>query len=499
MAPGSPYRAWSADVSGDPRPATGLELRDAIARGESAVRASLETAIRDLDAADRATGALCERFFDEALVEAEAADRRLAAGAPVRPLEGIPFTAKAVIATRTGRTHAGSRILEHHRATEDATAVARLRACGAILVGKTHCDEFAMGSSTENSALGIVRNPWDPTRVPGGSSGGAAALAGAVRGCVHLGSDTGGSIRQPAAYCGATGMKPTYGTVSRSGLVAFASSLDQIGPLARDARDVAAFLAAMSGRDPLDATTRAVVPADLLEAPSPRRIGVPREYLGAAIEPETRAAVEAAIETLRADGAVVVEVELPTTPHANACYQVLSTAEASSNLARYDGVHIGRRAADPEGLADLYSRSRADGFGPEVRRRILLGTFVLSAAAQEAYYRRALRVRRRIADDFARAFAAAEVLIAPTSPFPAFRLGERVTDPLALYACDILTVGANLAGIPAISLPGGRSAAGLPLGVQFLGPWGGDGAVLAVARRFQQLTDHHRALPEAFA
>jgi len=481
------------------RPETALALRDAIARGERSVRESVLSAIADLEGADRVTGALSDRFFAEALAEAEAADRRLAAGERARPLEGIPFTAKGNIATRLGRTHAGSRMLAEHRAPEDATAVTRLRAAGAILAGKTHCDEFAMGSSTENSALGIVRNPWDPERVPGGSSGGAAALAGAVRGCVHLGSDTGGSIRQPAAYCGATGMKPTYGTVSRSGLVAFASSLDQIGPLARDARDAAAFLAVMSGRDPLDATTRAVAPAEILEAPPPRRIGVPRDYLGAAIEPETRAAVLAAIEALRADGAAVTEVDLPTTPYANACYQVVSTAEASSNLARYDGVHIGRRASSPAGLADLYARSRAEGFGAEVRRRILLGTFVLSAAAQEAYYRRALRVRRRIADDFARAFAAVDLLVAPTSPFPAFRLGERVTDPLALYACDILTVGANLAGIPAISLPGGRSRAGLPLGLQILGPWGGDGAVLALARRFQELTGHHRELPEAFA
>ncbi len=474
---------------------TALECRDAIARGEVTVHQAVERVIQSIEIADRLSDALTDRFFEAALEVARTADQRLAAGGPPRSLEGISFTAKANIATTEGRTNAGSRIIESHRAAEDATVIARLRSAGAILVGKTNCDEFAMGSSTENSAFGPVRNPWDPTRVPGGSSGGAAALAAMVEGCVHLGSDTGGSIRQPASFCGVTGMKPTYGTVSRSGLVAFGSSLDQIGPLARDARDAGAVLAAMAGPDPLDATTRPERPDDFTTAATPRRIGVPRDYLTDAIEPSTRSAVEAAIEVFRADGASVEEVSLPMTPYANACYQVVSTAEASTNLSRFDGVHVGRRADDPTDLLDLYTRSRGEGFGAEVRRRILLGTFVLSSGFQEAYYRRALRVRRRIADDFAEAFSRVDVLVAPTSPFPAFPIGERVTDPLALYACDILTVGANLAGIPAISIPGGLSPEGLPIGVQILGPWGGDGAVLALARRFQELTSHHTALP----
>ena len=324
-----------------------------------------------------------------------------------------------------------------------------------------------------------------------GRRGGASVLAAAVGGSVHLGSDTGGSIRQPAAYCGVTGVKPTYGTVSRSGLVAFGSSLDQIGPIARDAKDASAFLEVMAGPDPRDGTTRTELNGDFLAGEIPRRIGIPRDYFPEAIEPETRAAVEAAIEVLRADGAKIVELDLPMTAHANACYQVVSTAEASANLSRYDGVHIGTRCDHPADLGDLLARSRAEGFGAEVRRRILLGTFVLSSGHQEAFYRRALRVRRRIADDFSRAFAEVDALVAPVSPIPAFKIGERVTDPLALYACDILTVGANLAAIPAASVPGGFTAAGLPIGVQILGPWGGDAAVLALARHFQTLTSHH--------
>jgi len=468
-----------------------LALREAIVSGDASAREACQRVISRLESIDRITDAMSDQFFEQGLSQAEEVDRRLAAGEQPRLLEGIPFTAKANIATLPGVTHAGSRMIERHRAPLEATAVRRLINAGAILVGKTHCDEFAMGSSCENSAFGPVRNPWNLAHVPGGSSGGAAALAGAVGGSVHLGSDTGGSIRQPAAYCGATGMKPTYGTVSRSGLVAFGSSLDQIGPLGRDARDVAAFLEVMAGPDRLDGTTRSDKPANLRDADIPRRVGIPKEYFPEAIEPETRAALETAIEILREDGVEIIEVELPSTEHANACYQVVSTAEASANLARYDGVHLGHRTSDPTDLGELHARSRSEGFGAEVRRRILLGTFVLSSGYQEAYYRRALRVRRKIADDFARAFDRVDVLIAPTSPIPAFRIGERVTDPLALYACDILTVGANLAGVPAVSIQGGRTSEGLPIGVQLLGPIGGDGMVLAMARRFQELTEHH--------
>lgn len=473
---------------------TALELRSAILSGETTAHAACSAVLTRLEAIGRATGAVSEVFPTSALATAEKIDARLRSGESARPLEGIPFTAKVNIATLEGVTHAGSRFLAEHRAVEEATAVRRLRDAGAILIGKTHCDEFAMGSSNENSAFGVVRNPWQLDHVPGGSSGGAASVAAALGGSVHLGSDTGGSIRQPAAYCGVTGMKPTFGTVSRSGLVAFGSSLDQIGPLARDAKDASAFLAVMAGPDPRDGTTRTEINDDFLEAAVPRRIGIPRDYFPDAIEPETRAAVEAAIEVLRADGATLVEVDLPMTAHANACYQVVSTAEASTNLSRYDGVHVGARCDDPADLEDLLARSRAAGFGAEVRRRILLGTFVLSAGYQEAFYRRALRVRRKIANDFARVFGEVEALIAPVSPIPAFKIGERVTDPLALYACDILTVGANLAAIPAASVPGGLTSAGLPIGVQFLGPWGGDGGVLALARHYQTLSSHHQPL-----
>jgi aspartyl-tRNA(Asn)/glutamyl-tRNA(Gln) amidotransferase subunit B len=480
-------------MSGEHWRKTALEVHEEIVTGSATAREVCDAILERLRVVDEHTAALAAIFVDSARAAADAVDARRASGAPPRALEGIPFTAKVNIATTEGPTHAGSRFLEGHLAVEDATAVARLKAAGAILVGKTHCDEFAMGSSNENSAYGGVRNPWDPSRVPGGSSGGAAAVAAAVGGSVHLGSDTGGSIRQPAAYCGVTGIKPTYGTVSRRGLVAFGSSLDQIGPIARDARDAARFLEVMAGADTLDGTTRALAP-EAWQQERPRRIGVPREFFADGIEASTRERVEAAIEALREDGAEVVEVELPLTRYANACYQIIATAEASTNLSRFDGVHVGRRCDAPTDLSDLHERSRSEGFGAEVRRRIILGTFVLSAGHQEAYYRRAMRVRRRIADDFAAAFQRCDVLIGPVSPVPAFRIGERVTDPLALYACDILTVGVNLAGIPALSVPGGSTPEGLPVGVQILGPPGGDATVLAAARRFQELTDHHRPL-----
>ena len=468
--------------------ATSLQYRHALLAGDFSAVEGIGAYLERLKAIDGQLSALTEVFEEQALAVAVECDRRLAGPEAARPLEGIPFTAKSNIATFEGITDASSAILAGYRAPEDATAVARLRRAGAILVGKTRCDEFAMGSSCETSIHGPTVNPWDHQRVPGGSSGGAAALAGAHGWGFHLGSDTGGSIRQPAALCGATGHKPTYGRVSRWGLIAFGSSLDQIGPLCRDARDAAAVLAQMEGVDPLDSTSH--------DPPSTagkktRVIGVPKECFPEALSPTVEARVREAIDSLEGMGLEIREVSLPHTAVANACYYVIATAEASSNLARYDGIHIGRRK-ESDHLQSIYEESRAKGFGAEVRRRILLGTFVLSAGYQDAYYRRALAVRDRIREDFDRAFEEVDALAYPVTPDTAFRVGEHITDPLALYACDILTVSVNLAGVPGVSVPCGLDPQGLPVGLQLVGPRGGDRELLALARQFQEGTEHHQ-------
>ncbi|MFQ5654556.1 MAG: Asp-tRNA(Asn)/Glu-tRNA(Gln) amidotransferase subunit GatA [Planctomycetota bacterium] len=481
------------------RNASALEYRARLLAGDFTAEEGIGRWFELLRALGEPLGAPLETFEEGALAAAADVDRRLAEGEAARPLEGIPFTAKGNICTSEGVTSAASRILEGFRSPRDATAVARLRAAGAILTGKTNLDEFGMGSSCENSALQITRNPWDRARVPGGSSGGAAALAGCLGWGFHIGSDTGGSIRQPAAFCGVTGMKPSYGLVSRSGLLAFGSSLDQIGPLGRTAADAAAVLAEMAGEDPLDSTTRPGRPRELLDGEPPRRVGIPREYFEGGIAPEVVARVRDAIAVLEREGIAVEEISLPHTAYANACYQVISTAEASSNLARYDGVHHGVRHGGDGELVDLYAESRGRGFGAEVRRRILLGTFVLSAGYYDAYFKLALRVRRRIREDFEQAFRVVGALLCPTSPVAPFPIGEKVTDPLALYACDVLTVSANLAGIPAISVPCGLTGERLPVGLQLLGPAGEDGALLALSRLYQERTDHHRRLPEGVA
>ncbi len=480
--------------------ASAAEYRRGIVERRYSARDGTERFLRALARVDSKTHALLEVLPEDALRHAEAVDAYLARGSPPRALEGVLFTAKSLIATCAGTTNAGSRILEGYRSPYDATAVRRLLDAGAILVGKTNLDEFGMGSSTENSAFHPTRNPWDLERVPGGSSGGAAALAGSLGWSFHLGTDTGGSIRQPAALCSASGMKPTYGLVSRYGLLAFGSSLDQIGPLARSAEDVMLALDAMAGEDPLDATSRPGRPHLSASGARARRIGIPREYFGAGIDAGVARRVEEAIEILAADGVERREVSLPHTRYANACYQVVATAEASSNLARYDGIHYGVRHAGSTGDAtSVYRTSRGRGFGAEVQRRILLGTFVLSAGYYDAYYKRALQVRRLLRRDFERAFDQVDLLVCPTSPIPPFRIGEKVTDPLALYACDILTVPASLAGMPGISIPCGLDAAGLPVGLQIIGPLGGDATVLRLARRFQELTDHHVRVPEGIA
>ncbi len=393
---------------------------------------------------------------------------------------------KDVILTRGVRSTAGSKILQHFYPPYDATAVARLETAGAVVLGKTNCDEFAMGSSNENSAYGPVRNPRNLERVPGGSSGGSAAAVAAGIAVAALGSDTGGSIRQPASFCGVVGLMPTYGRVSRYGLIAFASSLDHIGPLTRTVEDAARVLAVIAGRDPLDATSAdAPVPdyiADLQKPVRGLRLGVAREYFGEGLDAEVRAAVEAGIQKLVAAGCEIVRISLPHTEYAIPTYYVVATAEASSNLARYDGARYGFRAREGRSLSEMYRRSREQGFGAEVKRRILLGTYALSAGYYDAYYLKAQKVRTLLTRDFEQAFERVDAVVAPTSPTPAFKLGEKADDPLAMYLADIYTVTADLAGVPAISVPCGTSKSGLPIGLQVIGRHFDESTILRLAR-----------------
>jgi aspartyl-tRNA(Asn)/glutamyl-tRNA(Gln) amidotransferase subunit A len=464
-----------------------------------------EVAGHFLDRIDRLDGPLHAFLHvdrEGALAAARAVDARLARGEPARLLEGVPVAVKDNIHVAGLPTTCASRILGGFRAPRDATVVERLRAAGAVPLGKTNMDEFAMGSSTENSAFGPTRNPWDASRVPGGSSGGSAAAVAAGLAPLALGSDTGGSIRQPASLCGVVGLKPTYGRVSRSGLVAFGSSLDQVGPLARTVADAAAALAALAGRDPLDATSLSVdPPAPEASAVSVAglRVGVVREHLESpALEPGVRAAVERGLEALRAAGAEVREVSLPHAGDGIAAYYVVAPCEASSNLARYDGVRYGLRSSE-EDLASLYEETRDRGFGTEVKRRILLGTFALSAGYADAYYHRALRVRRLIANDFAKAFREVDAVAGPTSPTTAFPLGAKSGDPLAMYLCDVFSVPANLAGIPAVSVPCGRDGAGLPVGFQVQAPVLREDVALRVAAAVEAASGERDLAPGGFA
>jgi aspartyl-tRNA(Asn)/glutamyl-tRNA(Gln) amidotransferase subunit A len=414
------------------------------------------------------------------------------------PLAGIPVALKDNICTRGWPTTCGSRILEGFRPPYDATVVTRLRRAGAIILGKANCDEFAMGSSTENSAYGPSRNPWDETRVPGGTSGGSTAAVAAGEATLALGSDTGGSIRQPAAFCGVVGMKPTYGRVSRYGLVAFASSLDQIGPIARSVQDAAVLLQAIAGWDPADSTSADVeVPpyADRLPAHlRGMRLGIVKEFLAEGLDAGTADAVRQAIETCRGLGAVCEEVSLPHASHALPAYYIIAPAEASSNLARYAGVHYGHRTAAATDLVTMYSRTRREGFGAEVKRRIMLGTYALSAGYYDAFYLRALRVRTLIRRDFDAAFERFDALLGPVTPTPAFRLGEKVDDPLQMYLSDVYTVPVNLAGLPGISVPCGF-VGGLPVGLQVIGRAFDEQTVLNVAHAFEQATAFHSTRP----
>ncbi|HXZ13749.1 MAG TPA: Asp-tRNA(Asn)/Glu-tRNA(Gln) amidotransferase subunit GatA [Candidatus Sulfotelmatobacter sp.] len=426
---------------------------------------------------------------ERAYAQADRIDAALARGESLPPLAGVPIAVKDVISTRGVRTTCGSKTLENYIPPYDATAVERLENAGAVVLGKTNCDEFAMGSSTENSAYGPVRNPIALDRVPGGSSGGSAAAVAAGLAVASLGTDTGGSIRQPGACCGITGMMPTYGRVSRYGLIAFASSLDRIGPFAANVADAASVMSVIAGHDPNDSTSAAVpVPAygDELDKPiAGLRIGVPVDYFGDGLDPEVKEKVEAGIALLERLGCRRIPLQMPHTDYAIATYYIVATAEASSNLARYDGVRYGPRVEGAT-LIEMYRKTRERGFGPEVKRRIMLGTYALSAGYYDAYYLRAQKVRSLIARDFADAFQKADAIITPTAPTPAFRLGEKTSDPLQMYLADIYTVTGSLAGVPGISVPCGKTKAGLPVGMQIFGPHFSEGRVLQLANAFEK-------------
>ncbi len=430
---------------------------------------------------------------ERALTAAARIDAMADHGEPLPPLAGVPIAIKDVMVTRGVRTTAGSKVLGNYIPPYDCTAVARLESAGAVVLGKTSCDEFAMGSSNENSAFGPVHNPRDRSRVPGGSSGGSAAVVAAGTAVAALGSDTGGSIRQPASFCGVVGLMPTYGRVPRYGLIAFASALDHSGPLTKTVKDAAILLGIIAGRDPLDSTSADVsVPDYAAEIGKPvkgLRLGVPKEYFGEGLDAEVRTSVEAAIQKLAEAGCEVVPVSLPHTEYAIPTYYLVATAEASANLARYDGVRYGYRAADAKSLSDMYRRTRDHGFGVEVKRRIMLGTYALSAGYYDAYYLKAQRVRTLLTRDFEQAFERVDAIITPTSPTPAFKLGERTDDPLAMYLADIYTVTADLVGVPGISVPCGQSREGLPIGLQILGKHFDEPTVLRLAHAYE----HERA------
>jgi aspartyl-tRNA(Asn)/glutamyl-tRNA(Gln) amidotransferase subunit A len=478
------------------------ELRRRVAAREVSSEEVARAHLDRVAAADGGIDAFLAVAADRALESARALDARLARGEAAPPLAGVPAAVKDVLHVEGLSTTCGSRMLEGYRPPFTATAVERLEAAGAIVLGKTNMDEFAMGSSTENSAYKPTRNPWDPARVPGGSSGGSAAAVAARMAPVALGTDTGGSIRQPAAFCGVVGLKPTYGRVSRYGLVAFGSSLDQVGPLARSIEDAALVAATLFGRDPRDATSVDRPVGDLAGAVARDarglRVGVPRAFLEHGVEAGTLARFEEALAVLASAGVRVVDVDLPHLRHAVATYYLVATAEASSNLARFDGVRFGRRRGGDGDLRSLYGHTRDDGFGPEVKRRIILGTFALSSGYYDAYYLRAQKVRALIRRDFERAFEACDAVATPTTPSPAFRLGEKTSDPLQMYLEDVFTVPANLAGLPAVSVPCGL-AGGLPVGLQLLGRPFDEESLLQAAAAYQRLTRHHELAPPTVA
>jgi aspartyl-tRNA(Asn)/glutamyl-tRNA(Gln) amidotransferase subunit A len=464
--------------------------RSAIQQRTTTAKALAETFYAEIEKDDPQIGAYLTLSKDRAFAKAAEIDALAEKGEPLPPLGGVPVGIKDVMVTRGVRTTAGSKILGNYIPPYDCTAVARLEAAGAVVLGKLNCDEFAMGSSTENSAWHPVHNPRDLSRVPGGSSGGSAAAVAADMAVATLGSDTGGSIRQPASFCGVVGLMPTYGRVSRYGLIAFASSLDHIGPLTKTVRDAAIVLRTVAGRDPMDATSAEVlVPDYVAELEKPVRglkLGVPKEYFGAGLDPDVKNSVEAAIQKLAELGCEIVPVSLPHTKYAIPTYYIVATAEASSNLARFDGVRYGYRASDARTLSETYRRSRDHGFGAEVKRRIMLGTYALSAGYYDAYYLKAQKVRTLLVRDFEEAFKKVDAIVTPTSPTAAFKLGEKVDDPLAMYLADIFTVTADLAGIPGISVPCGETKENLPIGLQILGKHFDEATILRVAHAYEQ-------------
>jgi aspartyl-tRNA(Asn)/glutamyl-tRNA(Gln) amidotransferase subunit A len=455
-------------------------------------------ALERIDATNATLNAFNAVDGERALARAGEIDRQRAAGETLGPLAGVPVAVKDNMCRRGTRTTASSKILANFVAPYDATVVGKLEAAGAVIVGNTNCDEFAMGSSNENSAWGAVRNPWQTDAAPGGSSGGSAAAVAARCVPLALGSDTGGSIRQPASFCGVVGLKPTYGRVSRYGLLAFASSLDQIGPIARSVSDVATALSVLAGPDPHDSTAAHEPVPDFVEALTGDvtgvRVGIPRAFVSEGVDPAVRESFDRALETLRRLGAAIVDVELPHARFAIPVYYLVCTAEASSNLARYDGVKYGHRSAAAQTLKEMYSRTRDEGFGPEVKRRIMLGTYVLSAGYYDAFYLKALQVRTLLRRDYQRAFESCDVIAMPTSPIPPFKLGEKTDDPLQMYLADIFTVSANLAGLPGVSVPAGF-AGNLPLGFQLIGRMFDEATVLRVADAYERAAPWQERAP----
>jgi aspartyl-tRNA(Asn)/glutamyl-tRNA(Gln) amidotransferase subunit A len=464
-------------------------VRSTLAEKRFTAAGLVEEFYKKISSDDREVHSYLTLSEERARQQAERIDRMASAGDPLPPLAGVPVGIKDVMVTRGVRTTAGSKILESFIPPYNCTAVARLEEAGAIVLGKMNCDEFAMGSSNENSAYGPVRNPRDKSRVPGGSSGGSAAAVAAGMAVATLGSDTGGSIRQPASFCGVVGLMPTYGRVSRYGLIAFASSLDHIGPLTRTVKDAAIILRVIAGRDRMDSTSADVpVPdyeAELAKPVNGLKIGVPKEYFGEGLDPEVRAAVESGIARLREAGCEIVPISLPHTKYAIPTYYVIATAEASANLARFDGVRYGYRSKSARTLSEMYRKSRDEGFGPEVKRRIMLGTYALSSGYYDAYYLKAQRVRTLLTRDFEQAFQKLDAIVTPTAPTPAFKLGEKTDDPLAMYLADIYTVTADLAGVPGISVPCGQSSSGLPIGLQVLGRHFDESTILRLGRALE--------------
>lgn len=476
------------------------ELAAMLAAGEITSVAITQAVIDRTAAVDAQVKAFLSSDPKDALSQAKASDERRVAGKSLGPLDGIPIGIKDTLAVKDQPLRCASKMLENYVSPFDATCIAKLRKAGVVIWGRLNMDEFAMGSSTENSAYQTTCNPWNLETIPGGSSGGSAAAMAAGEAIATIGTDTGGSIRQPAALCGVVGMKPTYGLISRYGLVAFASSLDQVGPFARTVEDAALLMEAMLSKDPLDSTSIAPqgetnYAAALKEKMGPWKLGVPQEFFAKGIDPEVKTNIEKAIDWYKSQGCEIVDISLPHSELAVPVYYIVATAEASSNLARFDGVRYGHRSDEAKDAMTLFTKSRGEGFGDEVKRRIILGTYVLSSGYYDAYYLRAQKVRRRILGDFEKAFKQVDAILTPTSPTPAFKRGERADDPLAMYLSDVFTISVNLAGLPAISIPSGFTESGLPIGLQVIGKAFGEADMFAIANAFEQSHGYYKMMP----